>query len=672
MRVASITSQINLVDRMSAPLYGIISAVDAMISSVNMVDEAIQSGFNMDKLYESQRALDLANIELQEMNEKLQKTSDTQEKVNQKFRQGESAIDNMSNKLMGFVSAYVGMQAVSKVVDLSDEMTQTQARLNMINDGLQSTAELQDKIFASAQNSRTAYMETADVVAKLSQRASGIWSSNDETIAFAETLNKAFVVAGASQQEISSASLQLTQALGSGVLRGEELNAVFEAAPNIIQTIADYLGVGIGEIRGMASEGQITADIVKNAMLSATDEINAQFNSMPMTWGQVWTNVCNRLVYASQLLLSLMSLIAQNWSVLEPIVVAAAVALGGYVAVVGIYNAVQAISNGLQAVATANEALKAGATLAEAAATTTAAGAQAGLNAALLACPLTWILLAIIAIIAILYAVVAAINKVTGSTYSATGIIMGLLATAGAFVYNLFLGAVDILLAVVGYFYNIFAEVANFIGNVFVDPVGAVIHLFGDMADTVLSILQTIAGAIDKVFGSNLADSVSGWRDSLSEKVESAAAAYGNGKYQKVLDTVSFSTGDLGLDRIDYGDAWNWGNNVGKGLEDKVGNLFGGRTGFNFETDALASDIASINENTGRSADAATATTEELKYLRDLAEQETINRFTTAEIKVEMTNHNSVSSNMDLDSMVDYLASGVESSMEQAAEGVHE
>lgn len=672
MRVASITSQINLVDRMSAPLYGIISAVDAMISSVNMADEAIQSGFNADKLYESQRALDLANIELQEMNEKLQQSAEKQEKVNQKFRQGESAIDNMSNKLTGFVSAYAGMQAVGKTVDLSDEMTQTQARLNMINDGLQSTAELQDKIFASAQNSRTAYMETADVVAKLSQRASGIWSSNDETIAFAETLNKAFVVAGASQQEISSASLQLTQALGSGVLRGEELNAVFEAAPNIIQTIADYLGVGIGEIRGMASEGQITADIVKNAMLSAADEINAQFNSMPMTWGQVWANVCNRLVYASQPLLSLISLIAQNWSVLEPIVVAVAVALGGYVAVVGIYNAVQAISNGLQAVAAANEALKAGATLAEAAATTTAAGAQAGLNAALLACPLTWILLAIIAIIAILYALVAALNKLAGTSVSATGIIVGAFAVTGAFLYNLLLGLVDILLAVVGYFYNIFAEVANFIGNVFVDPVGAVIHLFGDMADTVLSILQTIAGAIDKVFGSNLADSVSGWRDSLSEKVESAAAAYGNGKYQKVLDTVSFSTGDLGLNQIDYNDAWDWGYGAGKGLEDKVGNLFGGGTGFNFETDALASDIASINENTGRSADAATATTEELKYLRDLAEQETINRFTTAEIKVEMTNHNSVSSNMDLDSMVDYLASGVESSMEQAAEGVHQ
>lgn len=221
------------------------------------------------------------------------------------------------------------------MVALSDSMTQTTARLNMINDGLQTTEELQDKIFASAQRSRTEYLATADIVAKLGQKAGDAFSSNDETIAFAENLNKMFVIAGASQMEMESASLQLTQALGSGVLCGEELNAVFEAAPNVIQSIADYLDVPVGQIKNMASEGQITADIVKNALLGATDEINAQFESMPMTWGQVWTGICNELVYASQPIFDFISLLAQNWEILEPIVIGAAVALGSYVAVLG-------------------------------------------------------------------------------------------------------------------------------------------------------------------------------------------------------------------------------------------------------------------------------------------------------------------------------------------------
>lgn len=542
-------------------------------------------------------------------------------------------------------------------------LVQTQARMNMINDGLQTTADLQDKIFASAQDSRTAYMETADVVAKLAQRAPDIWASNDETIAFANTLNKAFVVAGASQQEISSASLQLTQALGSGVLRGEELNAVFEAAPNIIMTIADYLGVGIGEIRGMAAEGKITADIVKNAMLSATDKINAQFNSMPMTWGQVWSNICNRALYATQPLLSAINWMAQNWAVLEPIVAGVALALGGYIVVLGVYNAVQAVTNGLQAVSAARAAMKAGADTAGATATFLATAAQHGFNAALLACPLTWILIAIIAVIAIIYALVAAFNKASGASVSATGIIVGAFAVGAAAIGNIFIGAINMIIVWCVELYNLIAAFANFFANVFNDPVGAIITLFVGLFDFIVGIVQSAAKLIDTVLGTDMSGAIAGFREMVDTKVQDIV-----GEQKVVMEKMDAQ--DYQIQRIEYGDAWAWGNKAGKGLEDKVGKMFGG--GFDFTTDALAGDVAGINENTGISADAATATKEELKYLRDLAEQEVINRFTTAEIKVDMVNNNSIASNMDLDGVVDYLVGGVQTSMEQAAEGVHE
>lgn len=267
-----------------------------------------------------------------------------------------------------------GFASVKKIFDLSDELTNTTARLSLMNDGLQTTEQLQQRIFQSAQRARADYSVTADVVAKLGQRAKGAFSSNNETILFAENLNKLFAIAGASQQEVSSASLQLTQALGSGVLRGEELNAVFEAAPNIIQTIADYMDVPIGKIRSMAADGELTADIVKNALLGATEEINTQFDKMPMTISQVWTSVKNQALMAFQpilkrindivntpkfqsfvngavravstiaeiaaiafqWLIDIGSFLYDNWSNIEPVITMVAAAFGGAVVIFGL------------------------------------------------------------------------------------------------------------------------------------------------------------------------------------------------------------------------------------------------------------------------------------------------------------------------------------------------
>lgn len=651
--MAGISTAINIADRMSGPIFSIINAMDLMIDTMSSVDTATSQGFDAAKIDETRRALDLANAEMQEMYNGIHRNTQEQQEFNNTVRQGTNAVDSMADKITGMVSAYAGIQSIGKLVDLSDEYTQTTARLNMINDGLQSTADLQDKIFASAQNSRAAYMQTADVVAKLALRAGSVWESNEETIAFAETLNKAFVVAGASQEEMNSASLQLTQALGSGVLRGEELNAVFEAAPNIIQTIADYLGVGIGEIREMASEGQITADVVKNAMLGSAEEIDAQFQSMPMTWEQVWTGAMNQLLYASQPLLQFINLLAQNWSTLEPIVLGVAAAVGLYVVALGAYKVASTASAVAGAVHAASLAMQSGVTF-------TATAAQYGFNAALLACPLTWIVLIIIAVIAAIYALTAAFNKATGSSISATGLIAGAFAVLAARVMNNTVIPIQ----------NAFAMFANFLGNLFNDPVAAVKVLFYDMAQTVIGYILNMANAIEDIINKipGVEVDITSGLDNFYNQIESAA--------QEVKDESGWVEYVEKMDFIDYSDAAQAGYEFGEGVGDKIGGFFGGDLqGMGIDTSAFGTDMSDVpggvNDIAQNTKDSVDISDEELKYLHDLAERDVINRFTTAEIKVDMVNNNNVSSQMDLDGIVDYVASGVYSAMEQAAEGVH-
>lgn len=660
MKIGSVATQINIVDRMSSPLHNITSAVEQVISSLQSVDSAINQGFDTSMIDNARRSVDQANVELDEMLQSIRRNTEEQERYNRTVQQGSSAIDGIGNKVMGMVAAYAGFQGAKKLFTLSDSMSQTTARLNLMNDGMQTTEELQDKIFASAQRSRTNFLATADVVAKLGQRAGKIFDSNDETIAFAENLNKMFVIAGASQQEISSASLQLTQALGSGVLRGEELNAVFESAPNIIQTIADYLDVDIGKIRGMAGEGEITADIVKNALLGATDEVNEQFESMPMTWGQVWTGITNKLTYASQPLLGVISLIAQNWSILEPIVIAIAAAVGLYTAALLIYNTIQGISaikTSIHAAALAMQQRETFATTAE----------QHGFNAALLACPITWILLIIIAVIAAIYAVVAAINKVKGSTISATGIICGAIAVVGAFIWNIFVGLFNAIIGIGIELWNLIATFANFFANVFNDPVGAILNLFSGMFDFILGIVQSAAKLIDTVLGSDLSGAVQRFRNDFAKSVGEVVS-------DQTIVMEKLNASDYQFKGLDYGQAFNAGYKFGEGIDDKVSRIFGSDLLDKYEeydASSVPENIEDIAENTGNMNDSVTATEEDLKYIRDIAETEAINRFTTAEIQVVMNNNNTVSSDMNIDGMVDHLSAGVLEAMEQAAEGVH-
>ena len=622
--MATIGTAIKLNDMMSAPIRNITNAMNMMLSSWTSLENATADGLDVNNVESIRAELNQATRALDQMGEE-------QEEFNRQVEHGQSAMDGLTNSIMGAVGAYVGFQGLQKLANLSDTYTQTVARLNMVNDGTQTTAELTDKVFASAQRSRAAFGQTADTVAKLALNAGSAFKSNNETILFAENLNKLFVIAGTEQAAIASASLQLTQALGSGVLRGEEFNAVFEAAPNIMQTVADYMGVPIGQLRSMAAEGKITADIVKNALIGATGDINAQFESMPMTWGQVWNGVMNELYQISVPVLEVISALAENWSVLEPIVIAAAVAVGLYTAAMIAYKAV---AGGMAAI----ESIRAAATAMSTGATFAATAAQYGFNAALWACPITWILAIIIAVIAAIYAVVAAINKARGTTVSATGVIMGV-------VYTLF-----------SYLWNIVASFVNFFANVWNDPIGSIIRLFASLADNVLGVLEVIAKGIDFVFGSNLASTIAGWRSKLAGMVEE-----------------KYGTGVEVMAKMDQTEAFNKGYEVGAEFEAKIGDIFGGEgLDLGGALDGIGGGVAETAGNTGGIADALEITNEDLKYLRDLAEQEVINRFTTAEIRVEMGGvNNTVNQNTDLDGVIDYMVTGVQEAMERVAEGVH-
>ncbi|NBI73663.1 phage tail tape measure protein, partial [Clostridiaceae bacterium] len=483
---------------------------------------------------------------------------DEQGRFNREIEVGTDKANELMQMVGRVVAAYATIQTFSNVLNLSDQLTSTMARLDLMNDKLQSTEQLNDMIFLSAQRSRGSYLATADAVSKLGLMAGDAFNSSAEVIAFTEQLNKHFRIAGTEAAGIDAAMLQITQAMGSGVLRGEEYNSVLEQAPNILQTVADYLGVSVGELKDMASEGQLTATILKNALFAAADETNAKFDGMPKTFSEIWGDFRDNAIMAFQPVLERMNeignsqafqefvnnsigsisalagvslelvglltgaagVLADNWSWLSPVIYGVAGALAVYYGWQLAVNAINAASNALHVAMAAAQMLHAAATGSLTAATAAEIAAQNGLNASMYACPVMWLIILVIALTAVFYAAVAAVNKFAGTSISATGIICGAFMVGAAFIGNLFVTLVNFAIDTFVALWNFIAAFANFFGNVFNDPVGAIARLFFDLADTVLGILESLASAIDTVFGSNLAGAVSGWRDSLGSWVD--------------------------------------------------------------------------------------------------------------------------------------------------------
>lgn len=705
--MATIRSQMVLNDGISGVLKRITNGLSTTLNAFEQVQRASGRAVDVTQIQAARAALAEANRDVDNMAEAYRRAAQQEEVLNKGLRNGASAADGLLGKVKGIVTTLAAGAGAKAVLGLSDQLASSSARLSLIVDDGGSVDALEQKIMASAQRSRASYLGTMQTISKLGLQAGDAFNSNDELIRFTELLNKNFVIGGSSATEQAAAMYQLTQAMGSGRLQGDEYRSIIENAPMLAGAIEEYMRNvqgATGAMKDWSSEGLLTADVIKAAVFNSADEVEARFQQMPMTWGQVWTQMQNKAIAAFDpvlsklnqvanserfetvtngivsglatiaavagvvldLLISGGSLVVDNWSWLEPIV-------WGLVAAFVAYNTVALITNGINAATALAEGVKAAALAMSTGATFAATVAQYGLNAALLACPITWIVLLIIALVAAFYAAAAAINHFAGTSLSATGIVMGAFAVAGAFIINLILGVVNFVIGIGVELYNLIATFANFFANVFNDPVGAIINLFAGMFDFILGIVQSAASLIDTVLGTDMSSAVAGFRNTVATKVEEIV-----GDQVEVMEKLNAS--DYQIQRIEYGDAWAAGNSLGRGIEDAVGGLFnfdlGAAENYGadspFALDDISNNAALTAANTGATADALTATTEELKYLRDIAERDAINRFTTAEVKIDMTGmQNRIEGGADLDGVISALTDGFTEALLTAAEGVH-
>lgn len=652
--MATIRSQMVLNDQVTGVLKNITRALDITLHSFEQMQDASANAVDVRLLNQARAGLGEVNLAVREMEENYRRAAQQEQQVTRNIRQstqaeqqlnasirgGNDALDDMVGKAKNLVATLAAGAGLNKLIGLSDQMTSTTARLSFLVDDGGSVDELEAKIMASAQRSRAAYLDTASAIASMGANAGAAFTSNDELIAFMEQVNKQFVIGGASAQGQAAAMLQLTQAMAAGALRGEELNSILENAPGIARAIEQYMGIAEGSIKQYAQEGQVTAEVVKNALFSVADETNAKFESMPMTWAQVWTMMSNIALQALEPVLTFINWLANNIEIIGPLVLGVAAALAVYLI----------------------------ATKGVAAATKVWTAVQTAFNAVMALNPVFLIIMGIILLIALIYAVVAAVNRVTGASTSATGIICGAVLVLAAIIGNTVIGLLN---AIIQYIWAIF--VAPFLGivewilnvcnggfNSFGD---AVANLIGQIIGWFLNLGKVVTTIIDAIFGTN-------WTAGL-ESLQSSVTAWGKNENAITLDknapTIDY--------RFEYGDAWAAGNDFGKGIDAKLGGMFnmgglGDSSGFDLGD--IAAYTGETADNTGKTADALAVTEEQLEYLRDIAERDAINRFTTAEVKIDMTGMtNRIDGSADLDGVISQLTEGFTEALVTAAEGVH-
>lgn len=705
-------------DGISGVLRKINTALNTTLNAFEQVQRASGRAVDTAQIQAARAALVEANREVDDMAEGYRRAAQQEEVLNKGLRNGTSAADGLLGKVKGIVATLAAGAGAKALLGLSDKLTSTTARLSFLVDDGGSVDELEQKIMASAQRSRAAYLDTASAIASMGANAGRAFESNDELIAFMEQVNKQFVIGGATAEGQSAAMLQLTQAMAAGALRGEELNSILENAPGIARAIESYMGVAEGSIKSYAEEGLITADVVKNALLSVADETNAKFESMPMTWAQICTKMQNTALAAFEpvltrlnqvansaqfntvidgainglamlasvatgvldLLINGASFVVDNWSWISPIVY-------GLVAAFIAYNAVALITNGINAAMALAEGVKAAALMMSTGATFAQTAAQYGLNAALAACPITWIVVAVIALVAAIYAACSAIAKFTGIANSGFGVIAGGINVVIHFFVNLGLTVANIALGI----WNALGACAQNIGIAFSNVISGVQSWFYNLLSTALTVVAGICEALNKL--PFVEFDYSGITNAASDYASKAAEASGNIKdFVSVGDAFSegmstFDTWQSGWVSDAFNAGANWGDGVASGVSDAVSGLFdmdlGAATDYgagglgtggygDFAMDDLLGNTGQTAANTEAAADALSTSTEELEYLRDIAERDAINRFTTAEVKIDMTGmQNRIEGGADLDGVISTLTDGFTEALLTAAEGVH-
>ncbi len=528
----------------------------------------------------------------------------------------QSVTNSLTSSVLRLAASYISIQGLKKAVDLSDGLVSMRARLDRMNDGLQTTQELETMIYQSAQRSRGSFTDTMDLVSQLGTMAGDAFSSSKEIVQFAEQLNKQLALSGASGSSAQAAILQLEQGLASGVLRGDELNSVMEQAPALAKSIADYMQVSVGELREMGSQGQITADIVKNALFAAAKDTNAEFEKTPMTWAQVWTVASNTAVRALDPLLTAINWVANNLNVAIPLVVSLGSAFGVLLIAANWTNIL-------------------------ASATKTAASMQAFYNAVMAANPIALTAAAVLVLVAALYGGVAAFNKLTGSSISATGIITGAFTTMGAFILN---GTLVPL-------HNGFAAFVNFLGNAFNDPITAIDVLFYDMSITILKYVQNVAQGLE-----GLINMIPGVEVNMTSGIDKLIGKLEYGRNWTIKQN-GYKEYIKPWENFDLGKAYNAGHDWGANLN--LSTVMGGGSGsLEIPQAADVKDLlGNIVKNTGKIAKTVDLSDEQIKMLVDVAERRYVNNvnLTSQTPMITVQGQNTGNTEMDARNLADTL-----------------
>ena len=639
--MASVSTQFEIQDRMSSRINGIIGRAERLNSALTLTDT----------LTDRVEAADLSSLaagvnrvadNLDRMNQRQEEAARNARKTKNEFQK---LVDTVRNLAVVHFAQTVGKQ----VIELADSMTTTRARLDLMNDGLQTTAELQDMIMESANRSRASHQTTADAVAKMGVMAGDAFSSNEELIMFSELINKQFAIAGTSAAGIDAAMLQLTQAMSSGVLRGEELNSIFEQAPTIIQTIADYLGVPIGKIREMAAEGQITSTIVKNAMLSSADEINAKFASMPMTFSQVWTIAKNVALEAFTPVLTMIGQGAQwiydNWSMIAPIFWGLAAAALGYAVALGIQTAATWIAN----------------------------GAAKAFFTTLLTNPLFWIAIAIGVVVAAIYQWVQSV----GGLKVAWLICVNAVLTAWDWVKIGFMTGVyfvmDLWNRLQLAFYTAGVNIQNFMG----DMKAGVLMILQNMVNGAIDIINGFINVLNKIPGVSI-DAIEkvtfGTTAQLENDAAKQARAADLAAYQDQINS-QIAERDAALDAMkaeaNAATAQREAEIAAAKAEAAAAGTGSTEPDWSAYANSDPGDIGNVDHvgSVGSIDEDVNIAEEDLKFLRDVAEMRYVQNFVTLTPTVAVDAK--ISEKVDVDEVVSRIETRLETEFEAAAEGVY-
>lgn len=715
MQIDGIQTAVTLQNNMSKPFQTIISSIQNVISTLNIMNST-RVDLNTSQVTAVNTLMRDTQANLVQLNRELgngiQENTNQQVRFNNQLKNGL----NPANKLLGTIKSMVGIYSLMRIkkelFDVSSEMTDSIARLDIMNDGRQTTEQLNKMITQSALNTYSDYKGTLDMVTQFQISGGERFNSNQEAIAFAEQVNKHLAMSGTSEAGRSSMMTQLPQAFAKGVLRGQELNTVFEQTPTMIQAIGAHLGKTTGQLREMAEKGQLTADVIKNAIFATANDTNKKFEQMPITLkdlsknfatifktslqpifntlenlannkgfqvmlystAKVLATIANIGFNAFTLIGSGIGLVSRNLNIVIPLlgVLTAALIIANGAAIAKFYTdkkaliveKAQALWTGIRTAAmttlttvqwgaAAAVSLFTGATVAQTA-------AQWGLNAAMLANPVGLIIVGIMLLIGLFFGAIAIINKFAGTSISAFGIIGGVIGVIIANITNHFKLMLNTVMLVISTLYNHFATIAEFFANIFIDPVTAIKNLFLDLGVNIIKILTTVSGVIDRVLGTDISSKLVEFQDRLNTWRNE------NVKENKIKiprwDPTYFQMTNLG-------GAWDKGYDIGAnlknnitGLKDKFFNPMGDNDMLNL--------LKGIEKNTGATSTKLGLTTEEIKYLRDVAEQEVINRYTTASVRVEMTNNNNINSEMDVDGLIGKFYNRMAEAVAITAEGV--